>query len=56
MDNVYALKVSVQVKKNGEDWYDDMQISHQLDKPQLVDMEKDLLALKNMWAKKSGIR
>ena len=56
MADVYGLRVSVEVKKNLEPWFEDMQISHQLDKAQLVEMEKDLLALKNKWAKDSGIR
>jgi hypothetical protein len=52
----FALRVHVDVKKNDESWFEEIQISHHLDKPQLVEMEKDLLAIKNKWAKDSGIR
>ena len=53
--SMFELAVGVTITKDGRAFYEDFQKSHNLDKDQLTDMEKDLLALKIKWASVSGV-
>lgn len=53
---MFELTISTTIMRDGLPYYEEKQISHRLDKEQLVDMEKDLMELKLKWAKISGVK
>ncbi len=51
----YTLAITVDIKKDGEDFFSETQVSHRLDEEQFLEMEQDLFDVKKKWANKSGL-
>jgi len=52
----YELAIAVDVKKDGQPFYEEAQKSYNLDDVQFLEMEQDLFELKSKWAGKSGLK